>query len=76
MSKMANSLVGYMALLRQLVFFVRLGRRSLDIKKPYGSEKAHPLFGMNCESIDIIKKYRPVQCPIKPAQLCKKGTLP
>ena len=30
MAKMANSTVGYIALLRQLASFARLGRRSLD----------------------------------------------
>ena len=30
MAKMANSTVGYIALLRQMASFARLGRRSLD----------------------------------------------
>ena len=48
MAKMANSTVGYIALLWQLASFARLGRRSLDSQSkpqnPLGADGCRPLF--------------------------------
>ena len=61
---MANSTVGYIALLRQLASFARLGRRSLDVvplrRVECSTSSAVSSVGCACSCKGLTQKFRKI----------------